>query len=778
MTSTAPNSISVFGNYLGTSADGTTAASDGTGILITGGASNTIGGASSGLGNVISGNIGDGISIQGSAAIQNVIQNNIIGLNATADSAVSNGGNGIHIGGTGSADTAAGQTTIGGTLAASTNTISGNTGAGVLIGDGSKSNLVEFNLIGTDGTGATAVANSVGVSLTGGATGNTIGGSNTTASGTSLSGGNLISGNVQAGISVDNAQNNLVIGNFIGTNKAGSAALAGTPTSEGILLTNNASNNTIGTALTSQTNVISGQSDAGVSIQGGSISGSVSASNVVQGNLIGTDATGATAIPNHHGVVVSGSAAKNTIGGTSSGTRNVISGNSGDGVSITTGATGTVVQANLIGIQINGSSALANGANGVKIDSASNNSIGGTLSGAANIIANNQGTGVVVLSGVGNAIRENSIFGNTNLGIDLGGDGVTPNHNPPATSGPNLYQNYPVLNTAISGTASTQVSGSLNAAASSIFTIEFYSVDQPDPSGYGQGRTYLGATTVGTDANGHASFTTTLSSAVPSTSMITAVAIDSNGNTSEFAHDATVTNPQADLAVTMTASAPASNQTGVVATGGFIIYTINVTNNGPDQATLVTLTDTLPAGVTVIGTDAPYNTVTQSSSTLTINVGTLDNGATQTYHLTVVAPASVPSTNPMANKVVGSVGPTVTDPNTTNNTAIATLTVKAGINLSVSSAYSPSGPVLGQETVIYVFVTNESSTQATNVVLTNSLPANFAVDSITSTQGTVNATQNGQFTVDLGSLPSVSTVGAARRPEWRSTANRRRPTSS
>ena len=215
-----------------------------------------------------------------------------------------------------------------------------------------------------------------------------------------------------------------------------------------------------------------------------------------------------------------------------------------------------------------------------------------------------------------------------------------------------------------------------------------------------------------------------------------------------------VTNPKIDLAVTLTASAPASTQPGVVATGGFLNYTITVTNNGPDKATGVTLTDTLPTGVTLIGSDAPYGSIPSpyKSSPLTITVGDLNAGETRTYHLTTTAPSTVPSA-PIANKVQAQGDGSETDTNPNNSTAIATSTVQAGINLAVTSQFMPSQPVQGQETVIYIYITNQTSTQATNVVLTDSLPQNFQVDQITTTQGTVNATQNGVFTVDLGTLP-------------------------
>ena len=162
----------------------------------------------------------------------------------------------------------------------------------------------------------------------------------------------------------------------------------------------------------------------------------------------------------------------------------------------------------------------------MKIDGSSTNSIGGTVSGAANVIANNQGDGVVVLSGVDNAIRQNSIFANTGIGIDLGGDGVTQNHNPPLTSGPNLYLNYPVLNPAQAGPTSTTISGTYLGIPNTLYTIELYSIDTPDPSGYGQGRTYLGSVAAGTDSSGNATFNTNVSSAVSSSAQVTALAID------------------------------------------------------------------------------------------------------------------------------------------------------------------------------------------------------------------------------------------------------------
>src|SRR5205814_3960280 len=111
----------------------------------------------------------------------------------------------------------------------------------------------------------------------------------------------------------------------------------------------------------------------------------------IQGNLIGTDVTGTADLGNTgDGVSINDSAfaANVTIGGTDPAARNVISGDDGDGIDLR-GVTGTVVQGNLIGTQIDGLSPLGNSGHGVNIVGTSNNSIGGTTAGAGNRIASN-----------------------------------------------------------------------------------------------------------------------------------------------------------------------------------------------------------------------------------------------------------------------------------------------------------------------------------------------------------------------------------------------------
>jgi hypothetical protein len=201
---------------------------------------------------------------------------------------------------------------------------------------------------------------------------------------------------------------------------------------------------------------------------------------------------------------------------------------------------------------------------GYSFSPSANNTIGGTVASAGNIIANNGGDGVSVLDpddsglNVGNAILSNSIYGNAALGIDLGGDGVTPNHNGGLITGPNGYQNYPVLSSATSSPTQTTINGSLNGAAKTTYTIQFFSNTTADPSGYGQGQTYLGSTSVTTDSTGNVTFTATLNVDLAAGQSISATATDPNGNTSEFALDITNTNSAVRLPARSAGLSPAN----------------------------------------------------------------------------------------------------------------------------------------------------------------------------------------------------------------------------
>ncbi|HLG16764.1 MAG TPA: BACON domain-containing carbohydrate-binding protein [Blastocatellia bacterium] len=356
---------------------------------------------------------------------------------------------------------------------------------------------------------------------------------NNTIGGTTASARNVISASAQDGVRINGtgAMGNMVEGNYIGLTAAGDAALPNQR--HGVFV--NAMSNTIGGTAAGAGNVISGNGNGfpgtgnGVHIFGNA----PSAANMVQGNLIGTSFDGSTALPNTADGIQILDSPGNTIGGTAPGAGNTISGNGASGLFITgLGSTGNMVQGNTIG-----STGLANARKGVLILDASDNAIGGTAMGAANAISFNTESGVAVVASAGlalrNTVRGNSIFTNGMLGIDLADDGVTANDTGDGDGGPNLRQNFPVLGTPVGG-PNTVVPGTLNSIPSTMYTIDFYSNSLCDDSGFGEGATFLGSTTATTDGSGVAIFSATLPVATIGGEILTATATDPNGNTSEF----------------------------------------------------------------------------------------------------------------------------------------------------------------------------------------------------------------------------------------------------
>jgi hypothetical protein len=340
--------------------------------------------------------------------------------------------------------------------------------------------------------------------------------------------GGSISG---TGIILKTNGNNVIAGNFLGTDATGTADQGN---EEGLVIEQNSSNNTIGGPLPEERNVISGNG------YGLSFSNS-SSGNQVQANYIGTKKNGTEALPNSlDGINVGGS--NNVIGGADAGERNVISANAQEGVSIVgVGASSNFVQGNYIGTDKTGTADLGNGNNGVLIASeASNNTVGGASSGAANTIAFNGSVfqdGVRIggaVAGTGNSILRNSIFSNADLGIDLGDNGVTPNDIGDPDTGANNLQNFPVLTSAKSSRRGTTIKGTLNSTASTTFTIQFFSGPAMDL----EGKRFMGQKSVTTDASGNASFT--FKTKKKAAGEATATATDAGGNTSEFSAARTV----------------------------------------------------------------------------------------------------------------------------------------------------------------------------------------------------------------------------------------------
>jgi titin len=338
------------------------------------------------------------------ASSNNTVQGNFVGTDAAGKAAIPNY-YGIYV------PAGATNNTIGGTTAGARNVISGNSMYGVLI-EGGASSVVEGNFIGTDVTGTVALPNRVdGVAITAGV-GNTIGG-------TGAGAGNLLSGNGRFGLFLTGAgtTDNVVQGNLIGLDKNGSAKVPNI--FEGVQVLHGASTNTIGGTVAGAGNIIAGNRRSGVLL--GNLG---TDNNLVEGNYLGTDASGAGMLGNGgDGVAIATGAANNTIGGTNTAARNVLSRNTYAGVVLQgDGTTGNVIEGNFIGVTAGGS-ALPNG-RGVEVSTgASGNTIGGTATGAGNVISGNQGPGLRLYNAgtSGNLIQGNFI------GTSAGGTGGIPN---------------------------------------------------------------------------------------------------------------------------------------------------------------------------------------------------------------------------------------------------------------------------------------------------------------------------------------------------------------
>ncbi len=281
-------------------------------------------------------------------------------------------------------------------------------GSGILIsGSLATGNTVAGDYIGTNAAATTAAGNNYGISLTAGASANIIGGIVATDR-------NVISGNSSLGIFVfdTGTSGNTIQGNYIGTDVTGTTAV---PNFYGVMVIQGPSNNMVGGTVAGAGNLISGNVQVGMYIADAT-------GNTVQGNLIGTKAGGTSALGNGLYGVYLQNATASTIGGILPGAGNVISGNTGTGIYLA-GTTGSTVAGNYVGTAADGATAVANGGGGISLVSgATNNTIGGTATGAGNVISGNNGSGVAIVNAgsTGNVVQGNYI------GVDKNGQGLIP----------------------------------------------------------------------------------------------------------------------------------------------------------------------------------------------------------------------------------------------------------------------------------------------------------------------------------------------------------------
>lgn len=447
---------------------------------------------------------------------------------------------------------------------------------------------------------------------------------------------------IHGGTNIVAASAVVIAGNFLGTDAAGTTALglAGTGYCVQVVSFGSTipSNVIIGGPAAADRNLIVG---AGIGVQLPFASPGPGTGYVIQGNYIGTDITGTLALGRGLGMDAISNA---LVSG------NLISGNPSGAIFQL--LDNNTVQGNLIGTQRDGASPLPNGGNGIEV-SGGNSIIGGAGAGQANLIANSAGGGVVIYNAqtqgssninTHNRISRNSIYANGQLGISVDdsafvlandvGDGDTWAVDHVGNDG----QNYPVITAAVLSAGNAAVSGTLNSLANGTFTLEFFANAACDASGHGEGQTYIGTTTVNTDAGGNGSFGP-LSYALPAgQSVITSTATDAGGNTSEFSQCLTAT------------GGPGPTTTAVISSlnpstfGQSVTFTATVTGNNP------TGTVQFKDGATSLGA-----TVALSSAAATLTTSALSVGA---HPITAVYSGDAKnstSTSPALNQVVNAI---------------------------------------------------------------------------------------------------------------------------
>ena len=349
----------------------------------------------------------NGLTLEFADATNNTISGCWLGVDSTGTNAAPNAYQGILV------CAGASRNIIGGTNALARNVISGNTQYGIFITDSNTTgNVVPGNYIGTSASGSNALANGLsGVFVGNNSSGTVIGGTNSGAR-------NVLSGNLQYGVIItSNTTANVVLGNYIGTGASGSLMVSNLY--GGVFLADGAIGNLIGGTNAGAGNVISGNLGNGILLRDSNV-----VKNTIQGNLIGTDATGLNPLPNTvAGVTIDTGSSSNLIGGTVAGARNVISGNGlpyDYGVIIAgPGTSGNVIEGNYVGVGPDGLTAVPDYFGMIVSGGATNNTFGGTVAGARNIISGNLSYGMVV--------KDTGTSGNVVEGnyIGLGPDGVT-----------------------------------------------------------------------------------------------------------------------------------------------------------------------------------------------------------------------------------------------------------------------------------------------------------------------------------------------------------------
>ncbi len=720
----APGDDVIAANYLGVTAAGDHSSANGTGITVNSSSSNTIGGSVI-QANVISGNSGNGIVIQSGTSSANgtVILGNLIGTSPSGLTQIANGGAGIVVSG-------APNTQIG--SPGNGNVVSGNLHAGIEVSGAVAGTAIVNNLIGVAADGQTPLGNGGDGILDNGASGMTIGGFGS-------GDGNVIGSNLQNGIeTLPGSGAVTVAGNDIGTDATGTVHLGNEQ--NGVQLAS--SSNTIGGSTGGASNTIdyNGSGLVGAGVQ---LVGSVNQNEILSNSIFGNAGLGINLgngpTPNH---------AVGTPGPNNYQNYPVLTLAQSDGTTTTiAGSFYSTPNTNFLlqffsspvedytgygqGKTLIGSDEALTDSNGnvtfnIPIDAGS---IPGQFVSA---------TATDPSGNTSEFAQDVQVQGEANLSLAASG---TPN---PVPAGGQLTYVLTVSNTgnqpANGVTLSDQLPSGVSVVSSTV-TQGFVTSN----SG-GSLTAYLGTLSEGSSATLTILVTTSTSSVG---TLIDSASVSGQGNPPPATQSATVTTTvlaSADLSVLLTAS-PSS-----VLAGGQLTDSITVANGGPQAAGGVTVTLPLGPGVSFVSAEPSQGAVTSTGGQVAVNLGGLAAGTEAT--VTVIVEPAVAGTLSQSATVTGDCA----DPNLTNNTSTATTQVVAAADLDVSLAASVHTAIFGDEFQYTASVTDLGPSAATNVTLTNTLPAGMSfVSAAAGTSGTP-VYDAGVLTLSMASLAPGTTA--------------------
>ena len=563
--------------------------------------------------------------------------------------------------------------------------------------------------------------------------------------------GLVVNGFTSAQIRISSGSGNVIEGNYVGPNAAGTASASPT-TSSGIAISNSGGNR-IGGWTAAERNLISGNGS------GIFFSGTYATPNVVVGNWIGTDATGLAPLENSSHGIEDFLGSPNTIGGTDDGAGNVISGNGLDGISLgLSGTTGYVVQGNLIGVGADDLTPVGNGRHGVRFLSHMTNALVGGP--APNHVAYNGSAGVLlaVTADGGNAILGNSIHDNGALGIDINGSGVNANDPGDADTGSNDGQNYPVLDATFAG--GTEIDVTLDGKPNTTFTIELFASTACDATGFGEAEELVGSYVVPTDGTGQLAFTATLLRAIAPSEFVTATATDSAGSTSELSRCAPSPFP-----TTTTSTSTSSSSTATVTTS-------SSTTVPTTSSTSTTEEPTTSSSSTTVETTSSTSSSTLSPESTTTTTTTPENETTTTTlgipPTTAVPTTSSTSTSTLAGDSTTSTSTLPVETTTSTSTLPADTTTSTSTlpgETTTSTSTLPGETTTSTSTLPVPTTTSTSTLPDETTTSTSTLPADTTSTTAgPTTSSTSSSTLVGDTTTSTSTLPAETTTTTSTLP--------------